>query len=323
MKIKYFKMTIGLFPLLTMGSYSYAESEGESSGFGPLMVRSQAPLQSSGVNTRLRDASDFVDSELFLSASAASVWAESEDYTLDYYQNDIFVGFQMPINKTLKAEFSYTFRYAANNHLDSLTISFHDMIGMSQNGREDVDNNRFYISSDDYTNEDFEDEILGSSWELYLEQLLFDNESHSLSLGGTLYYNYLPSGPFENTAFEQALQLNYTGKFGQYHTVYMMGSVTHRTPDSFSGISLKEWAINGGIGYQYRPSFRHAYLLEYRRYEGEAEEISDLSEPVNEITLGYRLHFGLSAVELAVVENIINMDNSADIALTLSFRHRI
>ena len=323
MKLKHLKIAIGFLPLLTMGSYSYAESEVKSSGFGPLMVRSQAPLQSSGVNTRLRDASNFTDNEVFLSASVASVWAESDDYMLDYYQNDIFGGFQMPINEFFKAELSYTFRYAADNHLDSLTILFHDAIGMSQNGREDVDNDRFYINGPNNTIEDFENEVLGSSVELYLEQLLFEKQGHSVSLGGTLYYNYVPSGPFEDSSFEQAVQLNYTGKFGLHHSVYLMGSITHRTPDDFSDIVLKEWAMNGGIGYQYRPSFRHAYLLEYRRYEGEAEDISDLSEPVNEITLGYRLHFETSAVELAVVENIINMDNSADIALTLSFRHRM
>jgi hypothetical protein len=324
MRFNGLKTTLVFLLLLVMRRYSYAETD--ALDFGPLLVRPQAPLQTNGVNTRLRDAVHSFEQEVFFSTSAASVWAESDDYTLDYYQNDVFGGLQLAVNSSMKFEISYVFRYAINNHLDSLTIFFHDLTGMSQNGREAVDNDRFYIDVPEYYDdpiEDFEGEILGNAWEVYLEQLLFKSSMNTLSVGGTLYYNYIHSGLFRNASFEQAVQLNYTGKFGPYHSLYIMGGVTHRSPDNFSTIALKEWAFNVGVGYQYRANFSHAYLIEYRIYEGEAEELGDLSDPVNEISVGYRFHFGKSAIEFAMVENIISMDNSADIAFTASFRHRL
>jgi len=324
MKSNYLRSTTIFLLLSLMASYSYAESD--ILDFGPLMVRPQAPLQSNGVNTRLRDAEYSFEREVFFSISAASVWAESDDYVLDYYQNDVLGGLQLAVNPAMKFEISYAFRYAVNNHLDSLTIFFHDMTGINQNGREEVDNDRFYIDVPDYYDDplgDFEDEILGSALEVYLEQLLFKSSINTVSVGGTLYYNYVNSGPFKDASFEQAVQLNYTGKFTPHHSLYVMAGLTHRSLNKFSTIALKEWAVNAGIGYQYRANYRHAYLIEYRIYEGEAENLGDLSDPVNEITLGYRFHFGMSALEFAMVENVISMDNSADIAFTASFRHRL
>lgn len=319
----YQKLIAKLFPILLLLFIQYTHAN--VADFGPLVVRSQAPLQSTGVTTRIRDASNFGGFELYLSGAMASIWARSEDFTLDYYQNEVFTGVQVSLTPALKAEFSYLYRYAGNNHLDSLTIGFHDLFSISQNGRESVDNHRFYIEESKHTGEiieGFEGEVLNNSWELYLEQLLFQNSYNALSVGATLYYNYVGSGMFKNASLEQAAQLNYTGWIGNAHSVYMMASVTRRTPEDFTTMELKEWTVNAGISYQYRPMFNYSYLLEYRIYEGEAEDLGDLSEPAHEITLGYRLHYAFTAFEFALVENMINMDNSADIAFTVSLRHK-
>lgn len=294
----------------------------DAADFGPLLIRSQAPLQSNGVNSRIRDASATRGGEVFLSGSMASIWAENGEYRLDYYQNDVTGGVQFSINPTLKAELSYLYRYADNNHLDSLTMEFHDLFGLSQNGREGVAKHQFEIDIPNETISDFDGETLANVMELYLEQSLYENSANALSLGLTLHYNRVSDGPFKNTAFEQAMQLNYTGRIAQAHTFYTSFNINHRAHDDFTDIKLKEWTVNGGISYQYRPTFNHSVLLEYRIHEGEAVSLADLKESAHEFALGYRYHFFMSAFELAVVENLINMDNSADIAFTVSFRQR-
>lgn len=293
--------------------------------FGPLLIRTQAPLQSSGVTTRLRDASPTPYNELFISASMASVWAETDRYMLDYYQNDEFIGGQFAVTPYLKVELSYLHRYAANNHLDSLSMDFHDLVGIGQNGRDEVDKHRFYIRYDSQETTDFKGDDINKAWEIYVEQVLIDHGAFAVSLGGTLYYNNVSHGVFANASFEQAAQLNFTGRIGRDHTLYSMLSATHRNPEDFQDIPLEEWTYNWAGGWQYRPSMLHAFLVEYRVQEGEVKEstgLAPLNEHAHEITLGYRLHLGTAALELALVENLINMDNSADIAFSAALRYK-
>jgi hypothetical protein len=293
--------------------------------FGPLLIRTQAPLQSSGVTNRLRDASATPYNEVFISASMASVWAETDRYMLDYYQNDEFIGGQFAVTPYLKVEFSYLHRYAANNHLDSLSMDFHDLVGIGQNGRDEFDKHRFYIRTDNNEITDFKGDDINKAWELYVEQVLIDHGAFAVSLGGTLYYNNVSSGAFSGSSFEQAAQFNFTGRLSGEHTLYSMLSATHRNPEDFRDLPLEEWTFNWAAGLQYRPSNLHAFLMEYRIQEGEVKEstgLIPLNEHAHEITLGYRLHLGSAALELALVENVINMDNSADIAFSAALRYK-
>lgn len=63
-------------------------------------------------------------------------------------------------------------------------------------------------------------------------------------------------------------------------------------------------------------------MLEYHFYEGASEAASALSKASNEMLAGYRYHFSTSVVELILTENVLNMDNSPDVAITLGYRQR-
>lgn len=293
--------------------------------FGPLLIRTQAPLQSSGVTSRLRDASASPYNELFISASMASVWAQTSRYMLDYYQNDELIGGQFAVTPYFRVELSYLHRYAGNNHLDSLSMGFHDLVGIDQNGRDTVDKHRFYTEYDNQVVSDFHGDDINKAWELYLEQVLIDRGVFAASVGGTLYYNNVNEGAFQGSSFEQAVQLNLTGRAGHSHNFYSMISATYRSHNEFQNIPLEKWTLNWAGGYQYRPAQLHSFLVEYRIQEGEVKEstgLIELNEHAHELTLGYRLHLGTAALELAMVENLINMDNSADIAFSAALRYK-
>ncbi len=301
------------------------------SEYGPLLTRAQAPLQSGGISPRMRDAFKGTHDELYGSASIASVWAQNDSYTMDFYQNDLQIGGQFIVKPDLKVEFSYLYRFTADNHLDSLTIEFHDMFGLGQNGRKDVDKHRFFIDAPEYMEQpltDFENRTLNNSVEFYIEQSLYESPvtetgtRHALSVGASLFYDYVGHGPFENKSFEQAVQLNYSARFDDVHHMYGLVALSHRNPHDSQIFPLKEWLYNAGVGYQYRSSPKHSWLVEFQIYEGIAKDLEDLKEPVFELTLGYRYHFTASALEFAVIENAVNADNSTDIAFTMSYRHR-
>lgn len=316
-----------LLTLITIPSL--ALSDHKQTDFGPLAVRAQAHLQAAGVSTRLRNAMPWQTDhqEIYLAGSFSSVWADSSEYAMDYYQNEIMGGVSFSPASDWKMEMSYLYRYAADNKLDNLSIAFHDLFNINQNGREDVAKHRFYIENKTTGQiiESFKGEIFNNALELYVERLLLSTAQHHLSLGGTLYYNHVSNGPFQTASFEQAVQLNYTAPITYQHSVYTTASITHRDNENFTNVHLKAFTTNVGIGYQYRYSRSHSFLLELQSHEGESKADNELSRRVVEFSLGYRFHLkdNSSAVEFTAIENLFNHDNSTDIAFTLGYRKKL
>lgn len=143
--------------------------------------------------------------EAYGSGTVASVWAHTSDYSLDYYHNQLELGGKWQINEKWQWELNYRWVFAADNHLDGLTESFHDLFAIGQNGRDEVDKNRFYMSMPDYDIliEDFEGETLANNLSTYIQYQIIQNEHHGLSVGGSLYYNDVAHGAFKGNSFEQ------------------------------------------------------------------------------------------------------------------------
>ena len=74
-------------------------------------------------------------------------------------------------------------------------------------------------------------------------------------------------------------------------------------------------------GYQLSLFENHELHLEYRWYDGAEDGDTEFSEAANEIMLGYRYLMQRSAIEISIIENIFNMDNSTDVAFQLAYRH--
>ncbi|MEJ6522179.1 DUF3187 family protein [Shewanella bicestrii] len=293
--------------------------------YGPLRSYAQSPTQAGSLTPMLRSGFSLPEGqkELHLSASAASVWAETDDYFADYYHNTLEGGLSWQINDKWLLDTSYHWRFSGDNHLDSLTMWFHDAFGFSQNGREDAAKHQNQIFSKDGINQqNISGETLNNAITLYLGYQLFENSHHGLSLGGSLYYNYVDAGPFENEVFEQALQLNYSFRYGN-HYFHSTAAVSFRQGNEvLSGIRYDNHAYTVNLGYEYITG-RHGWLIELHHYQGLLETENDFSKASNEILLGYRYYLDNSAIEFAIVENYFNMDNSTDIAFNIGYRVKI
>lgn len=116
--------------------------------YGPLRSYAQSPMQVVSHTNHLRSGfslpSEYI--EAYGSATIASVWAHTDEYALDYYHNQLEIGAKWQVSSQWQWELNYRWVFAADNHLDGLTESFHDLFGIGQNGRDKVDKNRFYIS---------------------------------------------------------------------------------------------------------------------------------------------------------------------------------
>nr|WP_086940926.1 DUF3187 family protein [Thaumasiovibrio occultus] len=295
--------------------------------WGPLKTYVQSPLQSNSLTPELRNGFSLPTdtTELYATATAASVWAHSDAFSADYYQNALVLGAGHQFSPRWYGELKYNWHFAGNNKLDNLTKAFHDAFGIGQNGRDEVADHSFDISLPQYGIEihDFEGETLNQALTMYLQYQLLESAYHGVSVGGALYYHYVGSGPFADEGFEQALQLNYSYQSGA-HRAYSTAGVTFRPDELGLGdIPHRRTALTLAAGYHYQISDHHAFLMEYRWSEGAAEDIEDLQDPTNEISLGYRYQWDNQAIELSMIENLINMDNSTDIAFTLGYRHRL
>lgn len=292
------------------------------------MVKAQSPLQAQNLTPMLRSGQLLLQGQVewFASGTIASVWAQTPDYTMDYYHNEVNLGVRWAPRQKWELEVNFQHRFAGDNGLDSVTEGFHDLFGLSQNGREQVDKHRFYISAPKQGVEfsDFEGDTLNNVLSLYGAYQWIDTDEHALSIGVGMSYNYVGSGDFKTSDFEQLAQINYLYRPAGPHRVYGTLGTSHSDDAELTGgIERSDWAWMGAVGYEYRFNLKHAVLVEYHAYSGETEEVDELDEISHEFLLGYRYSMKTGAIEFTMIENVFNMDNSTDIAFTLGYRHRI
>lgn len=296
--------------------------------FGPLLTTTQSPIQAMGLSLKTRDAFAWQKGtlEAYGTGTLSSVWADSPEYMADYYQNELNIGLMYAPADNWKVDLNYQYRFAANNKLDSVVNGFHKAFGLSDNGRGDVDNDRFYIHNKKtgQVTDDFRGDTLNNALNLYVERTLYQTERQALSVGGALYYNKVFNGTFENSTFEQALQLNYSFYLTDSNRFYTSFNIVHHDTDDVELFDLREFTTNGSLSYQYLFNERHSLIAEFRVQQGAVHSNgNELSMASYEPIVGYRYNLGFGAIEFSMTENVINSDNSADFTLALGYRQRI
>ncbi len=296
----------------------------------PMFVYAQSPIHSNVLSTQLRSAQpNRVGSVEFKSSyTQASIWAHTDAYALDYYQNQSNIAIQWQASPVWKTELDYRVVTAKDNGLDSFVMGFHDLFGIGQNGRDEVAEDQFTM---DFNNagvhvSDFEGDDLTNALTFYNELLLYSRGPMSLSAGGSLFYNNVRSGEFARTSFEQGVQLNYS-YITSRHNFFSTVGLVHRNGDDYlvglEDLSFENVSASWAVGYEYMFNARHSLLLESLNYQGWATDEPDFSEPSNEVVVGYRYRFNQLAIEALMIENMRNMDNSTDIGFTLGLRFSI
>lgn len=293
--------------------------------YGPLQVYAQSPMQSINLSPLLRSGFSLPQGqkEGYITANAASVWSGSDTLLADYYQNGIGSGLKWQITEDLLFDATYTWQFSGDNHLDPLTMWFHDVFGFDQNGRNLQAKHQNQIRSEKYAIDidNFSGETLNNALNVYLGYQLLQHAHHGISIGGTLYYKYVDSGPFSDESFQQSVQINYGYHNGNHHVNSTLGISFLHSKAPLSQQAFESHGLMLGLGYEYRKG-RHGLLAEYHRYDGIVSWDQNFSEASNEALLGYRYYFNQSAIEIIMIENFLNMDNSADIAYTLGYRHK-
>lgn len=319
-------MRIIYFIAFTIGaSYSHAEQL-INVDYGPLQTYAQSPMITNGLAPQLRSGFSIPEQEVELHAgfTMASIWANNDKYQLDYYQNQLQLGGKWQLNSLWQIELDYRWNYAANNHLDSFIIDFHNWFSIDQNGRDEVAKDRFVIDMPEYQIEqrDFRGEILSQGLYSYVQYQLYQNQNHGLSIGASLYYSDIGQTIFAHSDWEQAIQINYGYRQGKHGFDTTLSQTFRDTPTNFESLPYRSnnWSV--GASYRYQWFDNHFLVTQMAFYEGIANDDSSFADIATEFTLGYRYQMPNSAIEFSVIENGINADNSTDVAFTLAYRYR-
>lgn len=288
----------------------------------PLNTDAQAPVQSLGLATKLRSGFTSDKTEFFINYNIGSVWVTNDDIQMDYYQNRVTTGIQWVPADNVQLELRYQYSWAHNNHLDRLVTSFHNAIGLKLDGRDEVKDDSFNVDSDTYDvhYNNFEGDTLESALSLYMQFSIYESVHQALAIGGSLYYNTDSDYAFSSGRFEQNIQLNWSFSKDEHSFYSTLGIVHHSDKIISSELAYKDFTLEGAIGYGYRFLSNNEIIVEYHIYEGALTQ-SAFSQNVYEATIGYRYYFNSTTLEISGTENLLNMDNSTDIAFTLGLRH--
>nr|WP_086940682.1 DUF3187 family protein [Thaumasiovibrio occultus] len=284
--------------------------------WGPITSVSPAPLHALSLTPQIEPVGAI--NQVQVNVVIASVWAQTPEYELDYYHNDLQLQWRQAFSEHHSIGVRYHFQHATNNYLDSLSLGFHRTFGIDQNGRDTVDRHRQSITLPSLDAPlELSHRTLNSSFQLdyYYHQPLSQRQ-----WGASLSYRTTSHGPFSGAGWSGAINVAQQWQH-HAHSWIAMGALALHSNNEWQGVALKPLTWHIGVSYQYQLATRHTLALQWLIHDGRAETLASLDDWVHEINLGYRyLLTPLQAIELSVTQNLIDHDNSADVAFTLNYR---
>ena len=106
---------------------------------------------------------------------------------------------------------------------------------------------------------------------------------------------------------------------------YAYGNLSYTQFGSYEvlGLPLTDHQFSGMFGYEFSMDRDEAFILQYLFSEGAVENLGELSEYSHEIHIGYKWRTESYLFETGLVENIVNFENSPDVAFTFGVTYKL
>lgn len=285
----------------------------------PIRIRSAAPAKALVLSPTPMSSAFQHRWQLSASAQAASIFAQSEQYELDYYRLDLGTELLFRPHRRWRVGLQYHHGRAEDLRLDQTTLTFHKWFGLDQNGRLEVDKHRFLADLPQGTFSDFKGELLSDQAGLSLGYQWLDLDRHQLSSTVQAQYHDSPDWLRQGGRWDGSLQLDYRYQHRSYG-LSLMVAASGQGADRILGAEARSLVWHGDIGYRYHFNPRHSLALHYLVSQGVVHDLGELAKPVHEAALGYRYNGGQWAWETVLLQNLLNADNSADFGLQARLR---
>jgi len=301
-------------------------------GLGIFMMRSQSPGPSLRFSMPYifpsRNKSGWTT---YIGADWTNVWAEKKNYTLDYEMLDIHAAVSYCFNSRFELGFFMENRFFFGGEMDNAIEKFHDLFDIAQDGRDESDQNlsRVILRDDqgtvllEYNAEKFENNGVG----LFVQYTLHHGNTRwpSISVNGQM--RYALKEPDAITDDDQPLDMGIgiglsKGFCEKWHTYFNL-NFTYYGQTEFDGLAFDNNSLSGILALSYGWTPKFSLLIQYIFHEGVIHDLDSLDKYSHEVIMGFKwllTHGGV--VELGLIENIIDTDNSADVGLHFAYTYR-
>jgi len=303
----------------------------DNSGAGVLNVRSQAPIQNLRMVMPLVSAGSVKPGWGFWAAAAwTNVWAEEQEYYLDYEMLDGRVAVNYGFNEKIAVSLEYDNRSYFGGHLDGFIQGSHNAVGLSQNGRDSVSNNLSRVGRVGDTVEERKADIFnnnGISLTLSYELMKGDEIWPAVNLSTSVRYGLETGQVFsDNHPVDYGFSLGFGKRLFEKWYSHLIFSYTFYDFDQgweepgFEPIRLEDQQLGGLLSFGYEYSERLTILFEYMIYEAAVKDIRGLDKTIYEVHLGFKYRTeNYGTVEFGLIENNGNFDNSPDFGIHLGW----
>jgi hypothetical protein len=308
-------------------------------GYGPLSLYAQSPFQSVRIAMRPRAPSTLGRGELQLRGTATwvNIWnvddpdlpVEEQEFFLDTEVLQVVLSLAYGITDRVQIEGELQDRSRFGGIMDGLIEGFHDLFGIDQNGRDLYPRNRLHVQ---LRPQDLPPVVLGGGDRGYYTRSVQTTLQQNITCGTTK----LPAVSYSVTARYEALDVDLAGgspwdfgasvaasrRFGRSFVYATLGYGWFGRSD-LGGIELENTQLSWMLAGEWRLATRVSLLLQLLRTEGLIRDLGPFSKPSNEVALGLKWEVrDRGTLELGLLQNVIEFDNSPDFGLHAGFSQR-
>jgi hypothetical protein len=297
-----------------------------------LNVRSQSPVQSLRLTAPYILPGNILPGwSANLALTWANVWGSQPEYVVDYETLETNLSAGYGFGRRFAVWVFFDNRSIFGGGMDQTIETFHNIFGLDQAGRDRFPRNRRVVQRFDpstgrkmteYDAADLENSGIGLLAGFTLTQ--GDHRWPAVNLYGVLRYGLDAPDIFaDDHPVDGAIGLGLAKRWserwytylGLNYTLFEDTALVASDP-GVEPLELADHTLNGlfALAWQWTPGF--ALLAQYMVSGPAAKNLPDLNEASHELQVGFKWNTGQYGVfEVALIENIINIDNSADLGL--------
>lgn len=310
-------------------------------GYGPLSARLQSAYQSLRLGILPRSPSHFSRGEhqLRIGATLSNIWAISReefdplraaygDRLLDYETLDAHISYAYGVSRSIQLEAEYEQRWWFGGSLDGVIEGFHDLFGISQNGRDLAPRNDFRVFLDPRDGTGVVD--LGAEVDGSYSKNLLVTFHHNLTEGKASWpaisyaviARYGDADASDGSGWDAALSVGTSRRFGRLYLYLSLGYAWYPS-DTFYGIELPESQFTVLAAGEWRFKPRMSLILEWLRMQ-DVETGSNLFPDIsNQIVVGWKWEVRQAGIlEIGMLQNAVPYDASPDFGVHVAFTQR-
>lgn len=311
------------------------ESESDTQfGLGPFHIRSQSPAHSPRLTPIPRVPEKIIPGhfQVWWGGNWTNIWVEEKRYFLDYEMLNLDGELCYGVTPRLSIALGYNYRSYFGGGMDAFIQGFHDTLDIDQQGRDEVPRNQsqmiFYDAEGNITVGRRSASILQNGGISLTGKYILQNGARfwpAVSISGTIkYWTNLSDSKGIDVPVDFGLTLGLSKRWAVRWYTYFSGAFTYHLESDYLGLPFDDTILSAVLGLEWRWRPTLSLIAQYLAIEGALKEnVGQLSQPSQEVTMGLKWQFEASSVlELGVIENIINHDNSPDFGVHLIITHQ-